>query len=132
MFGINRKKLTPLDIARKLFLELLPVCGACNRPIAGHLYKQIAVTPIEQNEPKQGLALIDAVKHLDWERIIGFQEFKGSLPSVVVYALKCPTDACSLVAVLDPSELWDPDTLLHQQPVADCAMLGAGDYLGPI
>jgi hypothetical protein len=132
MFGINRKKLTPLDGARKVFLDVLPVCGVCNRPIAGHLFKQIAVTPTEQNDSKQGLALIDAVKHLDWEKIVSFQEFKGTLPAVVVYALKCPTDACSLAAVLSTSELWEDDVLLHQQQVPDCAHLGAEGYLGPI
>jgi hypothetical protein len=132
MTGVTRKKTSELEVAKQLLGELLPICGVCSGSIAGHMYRQIAVTPVERDAPKQALALIDAVKRLEWEKIIGFQEFNGLLPAIVVYALKCPNNACSLIAVLNQFELWEPDQFLHQQPTHDCDRLGEDGYLGPL
>lgn len=132
MIGVKRDKPSQLEVMRKLLGQILPVCGVCNGPISGHMYKHVAVTPIEPDNPKQSLALIDAVKQLEWEKLLGFQEFKGLLPAVVVYALKCPDNSCSLIAILNQYELWEPDLFLHQQPIHDCERLGTDGYLGPL
>jgi hypothetical protein len=131
---ITEKKMASkqLDVMKKLFGELLPVCGVCNGPISGHMYKQIAVTPIERDNPKQALALIEAVKRLDWEKLLGFQKFNGLLPAVVVYAVKCPDNTYSLAAILNQFELWEPDQFLHQELTHDCARLGDDGFLGPL
>ena len=132
MIRPERKKDSQLDVLKKQFGELLPVCGVCNRPISGHMCKQIAVTPIEPNNPSRALALIEAVKQLEWDKFLAFQEFNGLLPAVVVYALKCPDNRCSLAAILDQFELWEPDQFLHQQLTDDCGWLGNDGYLGPL
>ena len=132
MFGLKRTKTSALEAMKKLFGEVLPTCSVCNGPISGHTFKEIAVTPIEPGNPRHALVLVNAVKQLEWERILSFQEFNGLLPAVVVYALRCPDNKCSLVAILDQSEFWEPDQFLHQQPTQDCERLGEDGYLGPL
>jgi hypothetical protein len=132
MFRLTRKKTSQLEAMKEVFGKVLPICGVCNGPISGHMYKQIAVTPVEQDDPQRALALTDAVKRLEWEKLLSFQEFKGLLPAVIVYALKCPRKTCSLVASLDPSELWEPEQVLHQQPTPDLDRIGEDGFLGPL
>jgi hypothetical protein len=132
MFWSRKKSLSPIDAAKTNFKRMLPICGVCNRPISGHLYKQIAVTPLNKNGSEGGSALINAVKALEWEKLVSFQEFRPLEDDVVAYVLKCPDSSYSLLAVLSPFELWQDDVLLHQEPVANHSPIIEHEILGPL
>ena len=121
-----------IECSANLLREVLPVCSVCGLTTSGHLFKHLAYTPIEKDNPERALTLLAAVKRQNGDEILSFQEFNGLLPVIEVFALKCLDDRCSLAAFLFPFELWATDEFLLQQPVPGCDGPTAEGYWGSI
>jgi hypothetical protein len=121
-----------IEATAKLLKSVLPICGVCGQTLSGHLFKSIAQTPIEKNNPERALALLAAVKRCNWDEILNFQEFNGLLDVIEVVALKCLNGKCSLATYISRFELYASDEFLNQQPIPDCSGPTADGYEGAI
>jgi hypothetical protein len=103
-------------IAEKL-VQMVVTCPACNAPLAGHRFAEIATIVCTKDNVAQLTTFFEYVKNRDWTRLREFQGFRGDRDDAVVYAIACSKGGGAIIVWKSVFELYAPNELLLLEPV---------------
>jgi hypothetical protein len=93
--------------------RLLCSCPLCRSALTDHYFSLFATTILDGGGKKRLTEVLEKFQEHRWDDLSEYSDWDSSTDDLEIYAIRCPTNRVALAIIRSPTELYEPERLIH-------------------